>query len=65
MGNPRKSQPTEIDAGLSSAGCWTGHLRRPWLPKIQRYGNLTWLALIPLGDSIDGPPGGGSVLYRF
>jgi len=35
-------------------------------PKVQRYGNLIWLALMPLGEyAIDGGPGACSVLYRF
>lgn len=68
MGNPKKPQTGEIDASLRKfvGQCWTHHLRRPGPPKVQRYGNLVWLALMPIGDyAIDSAPGGASVLYRF
>jgi hypothetical protein len=42
---------------------WPSRLGRPM---VQRYGNLIWLALMPLGEyAIDGGPGASSVRYRF
>jgi hypothetical protein len=67
MGNPRRPQPNEMGHSLRRfiERCWTQHLRWPGRPKITRYGNLIWLALMPYGEFVVDSAPSGSTLHRF